>query len=113
MSEMSAETAFRALGDPTRLQILRFVASECCRVAAIDEDGQVEGPTAGEVCCHVTGADRITSTVSHHIHELRDAGLIRVERRGRFMVCCLEAGRVRELGESLIKLANGETNGCC
>ena len=43
---------------------------------------RVDGVTVGEVCCFVTGEDRITSTLSHHLRELRLAGLVDVERRG-------------------------------
>jgi len=54
---------------------------------AVEETGDVRattGPTAGEVCCNVTGAEKVTSAVSFHIKELRLAGL-----------AFLRSGRVR------------------
>lgn len=57
---------------------------------ALDEDGDVSrtsGPTVGEVCCHVLGSEKITSSLSFHLKELRAAGLISMERRGRHFVC--------------------------
>lgn len=81
--------AFKALGDPTRLQIYEFLCS-CCRTVSMDESGDVshaDGPTAGEVCCRVTGAEKISSTISFHLKELRQAGLITMDRRGKTMVC--------------------------
>lgn len=80
---------FRALGDKTRVQIFDFLRQRCCAVA-VEEGGEVhpiQGPSFGEVCCHITGKDRVTSTISFHLNELKDAGLITVERQGKFMVC--------------------------
>jgi ArsR family transcriptional regulator len=80
---------FKALGDPTRLRIFEFLR-ECCCPVAVGEGGEVspvQGPTAGEVCCHITGEERINSSISFHLKELRQAGLITMERRGKHMVC--------------------------
>lgn len=85
-------TMFKALGDPTRLRIFEFLRS-CARAVAIEETGEVRpvlGPTVGEVCCHVTGAERINSKISHHLKELRLAGLITIERRGKNMICSID-----------------------
>lgn len=90
---------FKALGDPTRLKVFEFLRSCCCPVA-VDESGDVRtvyGPTVGEVCCQITGEDRITSTVSEHLKKLKDAGLISIERRGRNMVCGVNFEAVRSV----------------
>ncbi len=84
-------TMFKALGDPTRLRIFTFLRACCCPVA-IEETGDVRpvlGASVGEVCCQVTGSDRITSTISFHLKALRQAGLIRMERRGKQMICSI------------------------
>ncbi len=94
---------FKALGDPTRLRIFDFLRGCCCPVA-VEETGEVrpvQGPTVGEVCCNVTGADQITSVVSHHIKELRLAGLITVERRGKNMICGVNREAVAALAAYL------------
>lgn len=94
---------FKALGDPTRLRIFEFLRAQCCPVA-VEDNGDVRpvlGPTVGEVCCHVTGADRINSTISHHLKELRLAGLITVDRRGKNMICGISRASVVALASFL------------
>lgn len=94
---------FRALGDPTRLQILRFLSQKCGPVA-VDEEGQVRpvaGATVGEVCCHVTGSPQATSTISFHLKELRLAGLIHAEKAGKFMICSIRPEAIRSVVQFL------------
>ena len=98
-AEAEIVTMFRALGDPVRLGIFEFL-QRCTKPVALDEEGgvhRVDGPTVGEVCCHITGVDKITSTISHHLKELRLAGLICVERRGRNMICSVHRDNVARL----------------
>ncbi|WP_117208626.1 ArsR/SmtB family transcription factor [Allorhizocola rhizosphaerae] len=63
--------AFKALGDPVRLQILSRITSA---------DG-------GEVCvCDMRpGFDLTGPTISHHLRLLREAGLIDGQRRGTWV----------------------------
>jgi ArsR family transcriptional regulator, arsenate/arsenite/antimonite-responsive transcriptional repressor len=79
---------FKALGDPTRLRIFEML--RCCdREAAIDESGgccPTAGLTVGEVCCRF---GQSMSTLSFHLKELRLAGLLRTEKRGRFIYCSM------------------------
>lgn len=113
---------FKALGDPTRLQIFEFLRSRCCPVAVAEDTGEVRpilGPTVGEVCCRVTGAEQINSKISHHLKELRLAGLITVERRGKNMICGVNRDTVNALvgylqGDTRLNLEQGENdNDCC
>jgi len=105
--------AFKALSDPTRLHIVEFLSSMCCHRASLDDEGGVVGSTAGEICCHITGAEKITSTVSQHLKELESAGLIQIERKGKYMVCTLRNEALEELGNSLIALAKANSNDRC
>ncbi len=103
---------FKALGDPTRLRIFNFLR-DCRRPVAVGEGGEVretQGPTAGEVCCHVTGSTSttITSTVSFHLKELRNAGLITMERRGKSMVCAVDPASLARLAAYF-----ADQGGCC
>ncbi|MGZ3586046.1 MAG: ArsR/SmtB family transcription factor [Candidatus Limnocylindrales bacterium] len=71
----------QALADPTRLSIVRQLASESatcqCDLTA---------------CCVVA-----QPTVSHHLRVLRDAGLIRAERRGTWMYYSLDPEGLQRL----------------
>lgn len=106
---------FKALGEPTRLRIFEFLRACCCPVA-VEDSGDVrpvDGPTVGEVCCRITGADRITSTISEHLKELREAGLITIERRGRNMVCGVNRESARELSTYLADAPAGAGASMC
>jgi ArsR family transcriptional regulator len=94
---------FKALGDPTRLRMFQFLQHCCCEVAVAEDGGVAEttGPTAGEVCCFVTGESKVTSTVSFHLKELRNAGLITMERRGKHMICGCNPQAVQRLAQFL------------
>lgn len=115
MEDETTLRALKALSDPMRFRTVAFLAKMCCGTAAVDEEGGVyDGPTASEVCCHLTGVEKINSTVSHHLHELEDAGLIRIERRGKRMVCTLRSESLEALADQLKAIAKGDpTNGCC
>lgn len=105
----------KALGDPTRLEIYLFLRDRCATVA-IEEDGHVrpvDGPTVGEVCCHVTGLDKISSTISFHLKELRICGLIRMDKRGRFMVCCVNPEAIESLKLILNPNQSNQTQEAC
>ena len=107
---------FKALGDPTRLKIFSFLQDCCCPVA-VEETGEVRpvtGPTVGEVCCKITGAEKINSTISHHLKELRLAGLIRIERRGKNMICDVNREALTALTEFLkAETQNLRDETCC
>jgi ArsR family transcriptional regulator len=75
--------AFKALGDPVRLQLMSMIAS------APD----------GEACvCDLTPAfDLSGPTISHHLKTLREAGLVDAERRGTWVYYRPRHGILRQL----------------
>ncbi|WP_320066172.1 metalloregulator ArsR/SmtB family transcription factor [Micromonospora sp. RTGN7] len=75
--------AFKALGDPVRLQLLSMIAS-------------AEG---GEICvCDLTPAFDLTGpTISHHLKVLRDTGLVDAERRGTWVWYRARPAMLRQL----------------
>jgi ArsR family transcriptional regulator, arsenate/arsenite/antimonite-responsive transcriptional repressor len=105
MAKSDVTAMFKALGDPTRRAIFEFLCERCCPVA-VEETGEVHpvlGVTVGEVCCHVTGSDKFSSTVSFHVKELRLAGLINAEKNGKFMICSVR----REAVNAMTAYLNG------
>jgi DNA-binding transcriptional ArsR family regulator len=105
--------ALRALADPSRARIVEFLAGVCCQQAEVTEDGGVIGPTAGEVCCHITGQPVINSTISHHLSELEAAGLIERIRQGKTTVCRLRPARLIQIATTLTHLTERKNNDCC
>ena len=60
-------SVFRALGDPTRLDVYRLIAAQ---------------PDPLCVCDIVARFEVSQPTISHHLKILREAGLVTVSRRG-------------------------------
>lgn len=83
----SEQSAFRALADPTRREIL-----------AVLKRGSL---TAGDLaeCFPITRA-----SLSHHFNVLKAADLVRTERRGQHIVYSLNATVVEEIAASLMQL---------
>jgi DNA-binding transcriptional ArsR family regulator len=83
---------FRALGDPSRLAIYNLVRSCCAEDAGHSSDELRNSVTeiAGQFSLSL-------STVSHHLKELRNAGLIRCERRGQHIFCSADPEILAEI----------------
>lgn len=74
-------TSFKALGDPTRLaimELLRSAGKSCCGLIGRDERG---------LCaCDIERSVGLSqAAVSHHMAILVRAGLVKAERRGRWI----------------------------
>jgi len=84
---MDSET-LKALADDNRLAIIRELAG-------------------GELCsCEISEALGISEAlVSHHVKRLREAGLVRTRRVGRWQHCRLEPGRIDALAREMLALA--------
>jgi len=94
---------FAALSNPHRAQILLRLAKCCCGDANSCSHDEMR-TCVGDVAKHFKIA---ASTVSHHIKELNQAGLIKMERCGRTVKCCVDKEAVRELADFLERAAVG------
>jgi DNA-binding transcriptional ArsR family regulator len=100
--------AFKALGDQTRLRMVLFLRSAEGESEAVDTDAEpgrlnidgtkARGVTVGAIARHLTGSDQVSSNVSHHLKELRHAGIVIMKRRGKNILCRLDDRALRLLG---------------
>ena len=98
-SETDAVTIFKALGDSTRLKILELLSSRgrsCCNLIGRDERG---------LCaCDIQEAVGLSqAAVSHHMALLRRAGLVKAEKRGRWVYYSRNEEAIAGLAEMLAK----------
>ena len=79
----------KALADPRRFELLERIASANCPLG----------------CAQARAALPISAaTLSHHIKELETAGLIQVERKGKFHFLTLKPGVLQALATGLSAL---------
>lgn len=88
---------FKALSNPNRLRLFMRLAT-CCQpgtVTSISADADSEGCA----CVGELGKDLdiVASTISHHMKELRQAGLVRMERRGQRIECWIDPEVIKSL----------------
>jgi ArsR family transcriptional regulator len=88
---------FKALSNPHRLEIFLRLAS-CCSSGSRSTSEEESRRFVGELAL---GLKIAPSTVSHHIKELRQAGLITVERIGKNVECRINEQAVAQLATLL------------
>ena len=115
MDSAQLAQTFKALGDPTRVRILDCL--RCCpECDTFDDDGnirQTTGATVGEICCTLFGDAEVGSRVSFHLKELRQAGLVQMERKGKFMVCSVRTETLQNLANYLSQPKTECAPACC
>lgn len=86
---------FKLLGEPNRVRILCSLGIDCRPVSDV---------------IRATGLEQ--TNVSFHLRALREAGLVRPERRGPFIYYCLHDPELLNIVASLnVWLTNGKRNG--
>jgi ArsR family transcriptional regulator len=74
--------AFKALGDENRMAIFQFLRSCCGTGCDVSEESAQR--TVTEIADQF---DLALSTVSHHLKELRNVGLIVCDKQGKKVYC--------------------------
>ena len=86
---------FGALSNPNRLQIFLRLISCCAPGTVCDTEAELH-TCVGEIG---EGLGIAPSTVSHHLKELRQAGLIRMERHGQKAECSIDPETLQVLAD--------------
>lgn len=100
---------FKALSNPHRLALFQRLTS-CCApgtACAIQENLPLSVGELGE------GLDIAPSTLSHHLKELKQAGLVAMERRGKQVVCWVEPTTLNELAKLFSDPLNNDSAVSC
>lgn len=89
----NAASMLKALGHPVRLALVRQLISEACCCC-------------GELCgCF----NHSQSTISQHLSVLKEAGLLRSEKRGNQVFYSVEPDAMKFLAETLIGLSDSQS----
>jgi DNA-binding transcriptional ArsR family regulator len=89
--------AFRALSNPNRLAIFLHLVT-CCPPGTLCSFDEEMRKCVGDLG---KGLNIASSTISHHIKELRTAGLIHVQKKGKFTQCWVDGETVTMLQDLL------------
>jgi ArsR family transcriptional regulator, arsenate/arsenite/antimonite-responsive transcriptional repressor len=92
----------RALSDPIRVRMLGMLAAEaaggCCGLPHVGAPVSGEEDSPGICVCELEECFEMgQSRVSYHMRKLKDAGLVREERRGRWSFYSLDREATRDL----------------
>ena len=99
IDDKTLSSAFKALSNPNRLSIFRRLLT-CCEVGESCEIEQCVKIIVGDLGKDI---DIAASTLSHHLKELNQAGLIKMERRGQNVECWVNTEMVQHLAGFLMK----------
>ena len=88
---------FKALSNPNRLRLFMRLIT-CCKPGTVTS---ISTDTASQGCACVgelgKDLDIVASTISHHMKELRQSGLVLIERRGQRIDCWIDPETLADL----------------
>ncbi|MDH5183964.1 MAG: metalloregulator ArsR/SmtB family transcription factor [Gammaproteobacteria bacterium] len=87
--------AFKALSNPHRLALFHRLMS-CCVPGTVCNADEAARYCVGDLG---KGMDIAPSTLSHHLKELKQAGLIQMQREGKTIQCWVEPNVLHTLAD--------------
>ena len=86
--------AFKALSNPHRLALFHRLMT-CCLPGTVCSAEEATRFRVGDLGA---GLEIAPSTLSHHLKELKQAGLIEMQREGKTILCWVEPAVLQDLG---------------
>jgi DNA-binding transcriptional ArsR family regulator len=84
---------FKALSNPHRLQIFTILTG-CCEPGTLCSTDEMMSCCVGDLDSQLNIA---SSTLSHHLKELHQAGLIEMQRNGKQVFCSINPATLAEV----------------
>lgn len=84
---------FKALSNPHRLQIFTILTG-CCEPGTLCSTDEVMSCCVGDLDSQLNIA---SSTLSHHLKELHNAGLIEMHRQGKQVLCSINPSTLADV----------------
>ena len=107
--EYDVDEQLKALGDPVRMRIVRFLSMPLRSRSASDETG-------GFCACDIESVMGIgQSTVSHHMKLLLQCGLVHSQKKGRWVYYRINQPAFANLAQALSRIAGdaAAAAACC
>lgn len=95
---------FKALSNPHRLQIFNILAS-CCEPGTTCSTDEMINCCVGDLDQQLAIAP---STLSHHLKELKQAGLIQMRREGKQIFCSINPTTLEDIRKLFVSTLSSQ-----
>lgn len=108
MNQEQLTKIFKALGNENRLKILETIKNLQTHCSCCPEDIALFAGKEGTICCVdeiVDKFDMAQSTISQHLKELHNAGLLERHKKAQWVYYTINRDMLNQLGEYLTQFA--------
>ena len=110
MNQAQAIKIFKALANETRLQIFEAISTNQMECSCCPQDVELFDVQEGAICCVEEIVNKFSmaqSTISQHLKELHNAGLLERHKKAQWVYYTVNRLTLEDLGEYLRQLAGG------